>query len=266
MREIRRDLRQRLDLPRRPVHRAEDHHQRLRERRGRVLRPRASASPPQPHVGTRRTAEPIRIASVSKRRHAEAAKRARAQARPVSTAADGPAVGGHSQRSADHLGGGCSPGSDAITPLNAASTTPGNRPERDAQRGQKGLRHEHHEWASCAAAAAAAARQRQKADAERLDEAGGRERAGQREQRAGDRKQKVDERLGRRAGTRDRNAWNVSHSLAKPLSGGSPEIATAPTRKTAPSTASAAAGRRTPRSAACRSRRRRCRRPGTAGP
>ena len=46
-----------------------------------------------------------------------------------------------------------------------------------------------------------------------------------------DRKQKVDERLGRAARSRYRNAWNVSHSLAKPLSGGRPEIAIAPTRK-----------------------------------
>ena len=76
-----------------------------------------------------------------------------------------------------------------------------------------------------------AARLGEETDAERLDEASGREGARQRQQGRGDGKEKVHQ-----SGSADirkpwRSAWNASHSLANPFSGGSPEMASAPTRK-----------------------------------
>ena len=64
VRKVRRDVRQRLHLPRRPIHRSEDHHQRLGKRRRRVfgLRRQLAATAPRRHAtrGTARTARPAR--------------------------------------------------------------------------------------------------------------------------------------------------------------------------------------------------------------
>ena len=74
-----------------------------------------------------------------------------------------------------------------------------------------------------------AARQRQERDAERLDEAGQRPGRGERERGQPEREHEVE--LRRAIRTFCSSAWNVSHSLTKPLSGGSAAMATAPTRK-----------------------------------
>ena len=76
-RKIRRDLGQRLDLTRRPVDRAEDHHQRLRERGGRVLGARRQLAAAAP----RRDAPPAsRARSASTRASQPAASRQRCRA------------------------------------------------------------------------------------------------------------------------------------------------------------------------------------------
>ena len=83
------------------------------------------------------------------------------------------------------------------------------------------------------------ARHRQKADAERLDEAGGREPARQREH--ADRRPACRSRLpGRGICAPASSAWNTSHSDANPFSGGSAAIAAEPNaERAAPSAASA---------------------------
>ena len=65
-------------------------------------------------------------------------------------------------------------------------------------------------------------------DAEELDHDVGGERRREREQRRAERQQHVDERLAAPRGA-NRNACSSSHSDTKPLSGGRPAMASAPT-------------------------------------
>ena len=230
VREVRRDLRQRLHLPRRSVHGAEDHHQRLRERRGRVLRPRRQLARriPTSARGARRS----RTASPASGGDAEPAEQRERTSAPESRRRSGPARTPSRAVLGPSRAAGAGPATTPSHRSARASTTPGKHARaRRTEPASKACGTSITAGASCAAAAARLRGNARNADTERLDETGRRERARQRQQRAATGNRKWTSGSGRAPGTRSRNAWNVSHSLAKPLRGGSPEIATAPTRK-----------------------------------
>ena len=178
--EVRRHFRQRFDLAGRPVDSAEDHQQRLGERRRRVL-VCGVRTPPQPHVGARRTARPPPAA---RQRQRSPREHRAGQERPAPNGRSAPAADAIANARAPAPARGRRPGSDEATPAGPQDASRGTA-EREAHSGQHALRQQHQRRRLVRLRGRRAPRQRQEGDAEGLDEADRGQRTRQRQERAG---------------------------------------------------------------------------------
>ena len=198
----------------------------LRVARRRVLEGRLRGDPARPGRGPPRpSAGACPTSQATRRRRRPAARERRRPRRRRRARRPGAAARPAMRRSAP-----CRPTSAAATPPMTRRDGPGGEPDRDAERRPGAPSPRPSAGPSPRASAApCAARQREERHARRLHEAGHRERRGQAEAADG------EERPPTRATSESAPSppapirpWNVSHSLAKPLSGGRPLIAAAP--------------------------------------